>query len=213
MPVSCQQQIDSATRKARNCLACPSHQRAPRERIWKIERVMRHYNFHHTVAQATQPFFYNPDLLVIDAAVLDHKAARCVQADNCNLVVAIEWLQVFRDVLAIEVERPTEARKEIVGRDVMVARHHDLRLRQCAEQFPGLGKFSLSRPLREVSGDSNNVRVQAADCGNQLADNLVVRLSEVNVRKMNDSTNGDLLRHQYAQRGWPALIMHRRVHN
>jgi hypothetical protein len=106
--------------------------------LWQVEGVVGDDDLRHLVAERTQPFAYLPDLLLVDASVLDGQGAGGVDPEDGHLVVRVERFEVVGDVTAVLVERLEEAREDVVERDVVVARHDDLRRRQRVQKLARL---------------------------------------------------------------------------
>src|SRR6185295_3406135 len=100
--------------------------------------MMRDDNPRHLRAERREPLLHPRDLFLTDATTFDRQRASGVDTEHRDFFVMIKRLQVLGDVTAILVERLKEPRPNIVQRNVVIARHDDLWLRQNVEKSSGL---------------------------------------------------------------------------
>jgi hypothetical protein len=78
-------------------------------------------------------------------AVLRRERAGAVQPEDRNLGVTVGGPQIVRDVLPILPEGLKEPSEHVVGRHVVVAGNHNLRVRQGLQERPRVLEFGTTR--------------------------------------------------------------------
>lgn len=93
---------------------------------------------------------------------------------------------MWRRVLA---QRLQQARGDVEERDVMVARHHQLRVRQGVQELTRLLELGAACALGEVARDHDQVGFQLMHLGDQRRDDLRIGAAEVQVGEMDDGAH------------------------
>src|SRR4030081_3782447 len=95
------------------------------------------------------------DLLARDSPARMGEPARRIEAQHRDLIVdeKITGQSERRDVATILRERREKALEQIVERDVVIAGHYQLGLRDLIEQMPRRHELTLARTLREIAAD------------------------------------------------------------
>src|SRR4051812_4747276 len=97
-----------------------------------VERMVRDEDLGHLLRQPAKPRAHGLDLVLVDASSLERERPRGVDAHDRHLVVDVFGQEVFRHDALVVGERREEAPEDVVQRDIVVARHHELRTRQRA---------------------------------------------------------------------------------
>ena len=126
------------------------------------------------------------ELKAIDAPILPGQRARRVHAGDRDFVIGKERLEIVADVAPVAVEAAEEAEEEIAQRDVVIARHDDLRERNPFEKLPRRDVFDRARALREVAGDRDDVRLRFTDERDQRIENRRMNAAEMQIRKVDE---------------------------
>ena len=145
---------------------------------------MRHHDPLDAVGQREELRFQPQHLLLIDAAAFERQSAGRVDAGNRKLGIHEPGLQVVANVLPVDLKPASKPGVDVVERDVVIARHNDLRRRERPQE--GTGSFELTRPgaLREVARYDNDVGPGLMNRVNQLLDDSVIGPAEVEVGEM-----------------------------
>ena len=184
MKMTGQKNISAATRQRFHCHPRASDKLPFVVSFRQIEGMMRDDDPRHLRVQGAELLLHPRDLFFINSTTLDRQRASSIDAEHRDFFVMIKRLQVFGDVAAILVERLKEPRPNIVERNVVIARHHELRLRQKIEKSSGLFELMGARALRQVTGDGYEIRIYLEYGFNQRSNYLIVDATEVNVREM-----------------------------
>ena len=71
----------------------------------------------------------------------------------------------------------------------MIAGHDQLRAGQGIQEGPGLAELPGARPLCEIPGDGDEVRIEAPDEGEHGGHDARIRPSEMDIREMEDAAH------------------------
>src|SRR6185295_224667 len=150
---------------------------------------MRDQNLYDAGIKRTEFLSQPCNLSPVDAPAFDSERSRRVYSEYRDLIISIKRPQVIGDVAPILFQRLRESSKYIVQGNVVITRHHDLRLRERIQEFAR--RFELMRPgaLREVTGNGDNIRLQFVDGANKRNDDRLVDRAKVNIRQVNDGSH------------------------
>src|SRR5260370_5189335 len=113
-----------------------------------------------------------------------------VEAQERDLVIGEEGLQLRADVTAIAGEPSDKALDDIVERNIVVAGDDDDGPGQSLEKGAGGGALPTPGALRQVAGDDNDVRLRLRYVGQQALGRGLVVPPEMQIRQMSDRSHG-----------------------
>ncbi len=146
----------------------------------QVEGVVRDQNSPDAFGKRTELLFHPQNLSPFDASAFNRHAARGVDAGDGDFTVQIKGLKVIRDISPVQVESP-EPGIEVVERNVMIPRHHDLRRGKRAQKGGGGLEFAGFRALRQVARDNHKVRPDSPHGIDELLHDYGFRPAEVDI--------------------------------
>src|SRR5947208_1805760 len=84
-------------------------------------------------------------------AALHRKQMSTVGPDNCDLIIYQDGLEVIGNKTAVVVQSFRPAAPQIIERQVVVARHDDLRLRKFLKIIPGKRELVSGSVLNQIA--------------------------------------------------------------
>lgn len=142
---------------------------------WQIEWMVCHQNLRGFIRQGAKLFLDASKLLLINPAAFYHQRARRADADHDHFIIGIHRLKIVGDVPSILVQRTKESVVNVVKRDVVIAGHHDFRLRQRIEELTGFLKLMRTCALREITGNCDERGIQFPNCSEKWCDQRGIR--------------------------------------
>src|SRR5205814_5498599 len=101
---------------------------------------------------------------------------------NRHLLILIKWPQIFRDELAISIERKEKSPDRIPQRpNIMVPRDANLRRWKFDHEIPRRRKLPPFRPLREIATVHNDIRPRRDDVPDHRLGHRGLIAAEMNV--------------------------------
>jgi hypothetical protein len=187
--------VHTDTGESRHSPVRPAYQVLTPEAFRKIEWMVSDYDPDQVGGNTGEISLDALNLLLIDPAALDRKSSGSIQADNCNLLVGVEGMNVSGNIPVIVVKTTPESRIQ-VNRNIVVAGYDDLRPRQrieecaCAFELLPFGALcQIARNRNHVGIDLPNRRLEFVDCS-------LMGAPKVDIGDMDNATNASLLGYQ-----------------
>jgi hypothetical protein len=116
------------------------------------------------------------------------KAAGCVQAEHCDVIIAIPVIRKGdrRDVPVEFLQRTDKTVHQVVKRNIVIARDDENRLGNVVDEMAGLNKFGGSGALGQIAAENDKIGLQPADFPNQGGGYACVMTAKVQVGNVGD---------------------------
>ena len=162
-----EKQIRATPRKLLDCHSRPPNQVAFVMTFGHIEGMMGYHDPGCIRAKRGKVLSKPDDLRLVDATTFDRQRPGGVDPKDGNLVIDIGRMHVAGNVSPILVQGANKAKQYIVQRNVMIAGHDNLGMRQRVKKSASRFELAHSRSLREITGDCDDIRLDDVDVFNQ----------------------------------------------
>ncbi len=156
------------------------------------QRMVDHDDPHQMARQGVEPRQRPVELAPADPAggpvEVAGQASRRLDADDGELVIGPAWLQLAMDEAAIAPVGVEEARDEVPGRQVVIARNREHRCRQPVEEGARGAELVAARPLGQVARDHDQVGCRSRQRTGEALDHFGVDPAEMQVRDVRDTS-------------------------
>lgn len=185
MQMSGQYYVDTTLREGFHRNPCPANNSILAFGISTFERVMRDDHARDVGRQVPQPLFDGLKLPDIDSTIFDGHRSRSVDAGDSDFCVGIKGFKVWVDIAFVPRQRRHGSRQDIPERNVVIARHDDLRARQEVQERPRLQKFNSACALCQIPRHNDQIWTKITYLGRDGLDDLILSRPKMKVGKVN----------------------------